>query len=471
MQVFGLTIARTKALTVEHKKALSAVRSAWSWMSLIREPFAGAWQKNVQVESLTNILAFAAVYACVDLIAADIAKLRLKLVEQLPNGIWQEFTNSSFSPVLRKPNRYQTRIQFIQQWIVSKLLYGNAYILKERDLRGIVVAMYVLDPRLVVPLVADDGGVYYQLKVDHLSGLRDGVTVPASEIIHDRMFCPWHPLIGVSPIYACGSAATQGIRIQGNSEKFFANMSRPSGQLTAPGSISDENAKRLKAEFEANFGGANIGRLLVTGDGLKYEPMTIPANDAQLIEQLRWTGEDCARPFHVPLHKIGIGQPTLNNIAALNQDYYSQCLQLHIESLELLLDEGLGLTQVSGKTYGVELDLDGLFRMDPLSIADQNEKELRSGMLKLDEARARRNLAPMEGGDAAYLQQQNYSVPALAKRDALDDPFNPPKPAEPTPAAPVEPANPPEDKAVIPFSLKRARAREAMEQWVMRKAA
>jgi phage portal protein BeeE len=31
--------------------------------------------------------------------------------------------------------------------------------------------------------------------------------VPASEIIHDTYITPFHPLIGLSPIYACGLSA------------------------------------------------------------------------------------------------------------------------------------------------------------------------------------------------------------------------------------------------------------------------
>jgi phage portal protein BeeE len=57
----------------------------------------------------------------------------------------------------------------------------------------------------------------------------------------------WHPLVGVTPIYACGAAATQGSRIQANSAKFFENMSRPSGQLTAPGEISEIHGRAAEA--------------------------------------------------------------------------------------------------------------------------------------------------------------------------------------------------------------------------------
>src|SRR5688572_17922036 len=177
----------------------------------ILEGFAGAWSRNIIVESTQNILAFSAVYACVALRSGDVAKLRLKLVKEALDGIWDEVESPSFSPVLRKPNRYQTRIQFLQYWMASKLLYGNAYVLKERDDRGVVTQLYGLDPRSVTPLVAPDGEVFYQLGADNLSGVPVGDNaIPASEIIHDRMTTLWHPLVGVSPIYACGASATQG---------------------------------------------------------------------------------------------------------------------------------------------------------------------------------------------------------------------------------------------------------------------
>lgn len=437
MKLFGITIARTQSLDAEvEAKAMQAVRSSSGWWGTIRESFTGAWQRNVECETTQNILAFSAVYSCVTLIADDIAKLRLRLMNQVMPGLWEEITagSTSFLPVLRKPNRYQTRIQFIACWIVSKLLYGNTYVFLERDERNVVVAEHVLDPRLVVVLVASDGSVWYQLKQDNLSGITAPNTFSADDIIHDRMNCLWHPLVGVTPIYACGSSATQGIRIQANSSKFFENMSRPSIHLGAPTHLPDVEYARIKEQVESATSGQNLGRILITGNDMKMTVMSMPAQDAQLIEQLRWTVEDVARCFKVPLHKLGMGQPTLNNVAALNQDYYSQCLQTHIESIELLEDEALGLPRLG---YGVEFDLDGLLRMDPISRADRSAKLIGAGVLAPNEGRLIENLPPAEGGDSPMIQQQNYSLAALAKRDAQDDPFGTAKPA---PAAdPVEP--------------------------------
>ena len=442
MRIFGFDIARAQN-EVERAKAqtLSAVNSTGGWFGMIRESFAGAWQRNIEVDAPREVLAFSAVFACVSVIASDIAKMRIKLVDEDEKGIAAEVkSNSPFLPLLAKPNRYQTRIKFIESWVISKLLYGNTFALKQRDGRNMVTSLYLLDAQRVTPLVADDGSVYYKLAADYLAQIPEALTVPASEIIHDRMVCLWHPLVGVSPIYACGMSATMGNRIQGNSTKFFANMSRPSGALSAPGTISDEVAGRIKKAWEENYGGANFGRLAVLGDGLKYEPMTIPAGEAQLIEQLKWTVEDVARCFHVPLFKLGGPEPVRVSVESLNQTYYSDCLQSIIESLEASLDEGLALPG----GYYTEFDLDNLMRMDTATRYDTKSKAITGGWMSPNEARAAENMQPVAGGDSPYLQQQNYSLAALAKRDAKPDPFAgaaPPKLPEavpiPAPGAPV----------------------------------
>jgi HK97 family phage portal protein len=413
----------------------------------VGEIFAGAWQRGVQVDPIGSIATFGAVYACVTRISNDIAKLGIRLMARRVDGTWEEDeSNSPFWQVLSKPNAFQTPIQFIAWWITCKLLHGNAYALKVRDERGVVVRLFPLDPRKVTPLVAPDGSIFYSVNSDDLAQLPTGSTFPAREIIHDRMNCLWHPLVGVSPIIACAMAATQGNSIQANSATFFQNASRPSGVLTAPGTIDDATADRLKERAESAISGQNLGRLLVAGDGLHYEQMTINAVDADLIKQLAWSVEDVARCFGMPLYKINAGPlPTNNNVEALEQQYYSGCLQILIESLESALDTGLDIP--NGKR--VECDIDSLLRMDTATLIDALGKATEKALMSPDEARRKLNLPPTPGGNAVYLQQQNYSLAALAKRDASDDPFGK---ATPPARAPVpEPAPPPEDKAAREF--------------------
>jgi HK97 family phage portal protein len=409
-------------------------------MNIVREPFTGAWQRNVQVDT-TSILTYPAVFRCISLISSDIGKMRMRLVWKDSNGIWQEVeANSPFWPVLRKPNRHQNRIQFYSSWVESKLIHGNTYALKDRDARGVVSTLYVLDPTRVTVLVAPNGDVYYELRSDYLSAVPDQtITVPAREIIHDRWNTIHHPLVGTSPIHAAGVPAAQGLKIQEQSTKFFASGANPGGVLTAPGFINEETAARLKDYWDTNYGsgGPNVGRVAVLGDGLKYEPMMMSATDAQLLEQLKWSAETVCSVFGVPPHKVGIGQPpTYTNIEALNAQYYADCLQIHIESIELCLDEGLELGRNSeGRILGTEFDLDDLLRMDSKTQMDVQQAGVRSGIFSPNEARYRFNLKPAEGGDSPYMQQQQFSLEALAERDANKPFAKPARPALPPPAA------------------------------------
>lgn len=426
----------------------------------IREPFAGAWQQNIEWRRET-VLAYHAVFSCITLIASDISKMPVRMVGLTSAGIWAPIPMPARFGVLTKPNGFQNRIQFFESWINSKMVRGNAYILLGRNRDQRVVSMHVLNPDLVLPMVTPDGEVFYQLGVDNLSGVTENaVVVPASEIIHDRFNCLCHPLVGLSPIYACGLAAYNGLKIQHNSAKFFQNMGRPSGILTAPGAIKQETAAALKEAWEANYSGDNYGRIAVLGDDMKYEPLSLTAEESELVEQLRLTAEIVCSCFHVPKYKVIGDAPTVNNIEALEQAYYSQCLQVLIESIELCLDEGLGTPE----KQGVEFDLDVLLRMDSKTQVETLTAAIKGGLDTPNEARKRRNQPPLEGGNTVWLQQQQWPMEVLAMRrnppddsgatDPVDD-----EPLEDDETPPSDPADDEEvddieEAAIIPAFLK-----------------
>lgn len=406
MRIFGLTVTRQKAQPVQ----------SGSWYRIF-ESFPGAWQRNISIE-VSNVLTNPTVYSCVTCIASDIAKLGLRVVASDAAGIRSEADHPVVSPLFRKPNWYQTRIEFIQHWVMSKLSWGNTYVLKIRTRSGAVESLRVLDPRKVRPMVAENGDVFYELQRDDFSGRTDEVVmVPAREIIHDKMNAIYHPLIGMSPIYAAGLAAVQGLRIQENSANFFSNGARPSGVLTAPGEISQDTANRLKETWQTNFSGEKAGSLAVLGDGLTYEPMMMSSVDAQLIEQLKWSAETICACFRVPAYLAGVGEAPLNNNAqTLRELYYSQCLQIHLEQIEALLDDGLALKG----PYSSEFDVGDLLRMDEKSKSDSETALVKGGIKAPNESRKRFNLPPVAGGEQPYMQQQMWPLRMLEDRPMPD---------------------------------------------------
>jgi len=458
MRIFGVRVPFTKQTDLNRVTPIQPAFQIGTPLGLITEAFGGMWQRNLQMNDTKTALAFSAVYACSALISGDIAKLRIRLMRERADGTLEEFESPAFSPVLRKPNRYQTTQQFIEQWLLSKVIFGNTYVFKERDARGLVVAQYVMDPNRVQPLIAPDGEVFYQLMEDRLAGIPTAVPpFPGSEVMHDRAKCLFHPLVGVPPLYACALSSTQGRQIQVQSSRFFENMSRPSGQLTAPGKIDDSTAARLKEQFETAFAGQNIGRLLVSGDGLKFEPFTMPPEQAQLIEQLGWTKEDVATAFLVPLYKIA-AQKDVKVDPAMKQEYYDTCLHPYIQAIESLMDEGLRLPRGVYTMF----DVDELLRLDPLARFERLERGVKAGVLAPNEARRSENFPPVAGGESPYLQQQNYSLAALAKRDAREDPFGTAAPA-PAPEAPEPEAEEEEDMDEIQAAYLLRLVQEGLE--------
>lgn len=392
MKIFGLTFGK--------QKAAQPVPSSGGWWSIVREAFAGAWQQDSTI-SAEDLMSSPTVYACVTLVANDIGKLRARVVALDQQGIW--VAKKAQPLVLHRPNSYQNHIQFKQWWLMSKLRFGNAYVLKQRGSGGNVESLHVLNPERVTPLVAEDGGVYYQLKADNLARTGD-VVVPASEIIHDRMNCLYHPLVGVAPLHAAAIAAGIGHKIQKNTLTFFSNSAKPSGILVAPGAISDETAKALKESWQSG----KAGEIKVLGDGLKFEAMSSNAVDSQLIETLRWSDERVCSVFHVPGYKVGVGaEPTHANIEARDRSYYSDCLQSLIEEFEACLDDGLGY---NGTSEGIELDLSGLIRMDSKAQMETLGAGVDKGILTINGARKALNLHPLEGSDTVYMQQQDFPL-------------------------------------------------------------
>lgn len=422
MKLFGFTISR--------EKALNAVGGTWrSAWRVISEPFAGAFQRNIE-EKQGDLITYPTLYACIYRIASDIGKLPFSLRQRDRFGVWIEVSNPAYDPVLRKPNGFQTPAQFREYWAITKLTQGNAYILKRRDERGVVTALYVLDPEKVLPMVSDSGAVFYQLRTDALNTLPEGypaenLIVPASEIIHDRCMTIHHPLIGVPPLAAAHWPALKNMKIMRSATEFFANNAQPGGLLTAPAGMNEEDAKAVQDYWTTNFSGNNSGKVAVIGADMKFTPFAMKSIDAQMVEQMRYSDEQICQPFGIPPFKVGIGTiPAGLGVDGLNQLYYSDALQTHIEHMELLLDDGLRIT----RPLGVELDLEALLRMDEGKRAEVATKLVGGGVETPNEGRLRFNRPPLEGGDTVYMQQQDIPL-EQARLNVVQRPDMTPEPA------------------------------------------
>lgn len=419
----------------DYAKQLSPVENRGGWYPLVREPFSGAWQRNLE-ERQETVLCYPTLYACLSRISQDMGKLPFRLMRRDDNGIWNSVDNPAYSPVMNKPNGYQTAQQFREAWTLSKLIHGNAYILKQRDARRVVTRLYVLDPCNVMPLVSDDGQVFYQLNYGSKENLlpeaypAEQLVIPASEIIHDRMNCFHHQLVGVPPLCAAHWPAVKNLKILRNAAEFFGNASQPGGILTAPAGISNDDATAIKQFWDANYSGRNRGKIAVLGADMKFTSFAQNSADSQLVEQMKYSDEQVCQPFHIPPFIVGIGSiPAGLKVDDMMNVYLSLALQGHIEAMEYLLDEGLGISA----PLGVDMDTEPLLRMDTEKRAQVWGKLVNDGISAPNEARREFNLGGLQGGDTVYMQQQDYPLDQVRLNKI-----------EQAQSAPVAPQDPPE---------------------------
>jgi len=421
----------------------------------------GSWQMNLNAGmGSPELIAFSAVYACTSIISGDIGKLPVQVFHvDMKSGARELQRRDYYAQLMREPNEYQTAADFMQLYVLSALLQGNGYAFVRRNARAEINEMHVLDPRTTRPYIEpESGAVFYRCGENLLAGLRPGAMVPERDIIHHRLpLLPAYPLIGVTPIFAAAASSAVGLHILRNSQSFFGNSSRPSGVLTAPGKISKDTADRLKEDWDNNYTGQRYGKTAVLPEGLQWSPLTITAQDAQLIEQLRWSVEDVSRVFRVPPFMLGdTSKTTYRNSEQLARAYLSGCLSTHLTALEQRFARAFEFPV----DYELKFDLSALLRAEIDVRYTAYQTALSSAWQTINEVRAQEGLGPVDGGDEPHIQMQYVPLSQSGQTPAAPAPT---PPSEPPAPAPGDEPNPTQDEfdAAVLRQLVRQRLRRA----------
>jgi len=400
------------------------------------EHIGDGWQRNLDIGGYgaRNV---PAVYACVMAISRAVAQCYPKHVRQVDKS-FEEVTTSAAYRVMRNPNSYQTSPDFLLNLVAMALFDGEAFAIVTRNDRSEVDSIHLLPRGACSPLIDDETReVFYAVGSSPLAPGGTDYIAPARDVLHLRFHTPRHPLIGESPIKAAALAIGINVALSSTQAAFFKNMNRPSGIISTDAVLNREQLNQLRAAFEDQAAGMAAGRIPIMGGGLKFQPMSINSQDAQLVEAQRMSLEDICRVFGVPPPLVGdLSHSTLNNAETLIQNFLSMSLGSYLESIERAFDRLFGL---DGTKNWVELDTAALLRTDFAGRVDGLTKALTQGLMTPNEARAREGLSPVEGGNDIFMQRQNTPVSLLSEL-AANELKQAQQPAPAPAAAPAEPA-------------------------------
>lgn len=381
----------------------------------------------------------AMVEACQSAYAETLAMLPGDHWRGLANGGRERVTASSLSRILRRPNDYQSASDFFLG--LTRRLYadGNAYAYAVRNRRVEIVELHLM--RSGQAVIAEDGSIFYSLSGNEIVDRRFDLSdpVPARDVLHVRLHTPRHPLQGESPILSAAlDLSMHNVALQ-QQVQFFLNQARSSFILGTDQQMNADQNDALREKLSQRIGGMNEGMPLVLSNGLKPYPLSTSAVDSQLAELLKMSSANIALAHRIPLQVLGLGESTYQNVEILNQAWLASGLGFCLNHIETAFDSLFGLTGYPDEY--TELDTKALLRSAYRERIEGLARGVISGIFSPDEARASEDLPSVPGGDSPYLQQQNYSLAALAKRDEQADPFGTAKP----PQAPAADTPPPTD--------------------------
>ena len=353
-----------------------------------------------------------AVYACVRILAEAIAGLPLRVYRYKADGGKEKAVGHRLYYLLHnEPNPEMTSFVFRETLMSHLLLWGNAYAQIIRDGRGQVLALYPLLPNKMDVARSANGELTYTYRRDaeesRISPDSETLTLRRDEVLHIPGL-GFDGLIGYSPIAIAKNAIGMAMATEEYGASFFANGANPGGVLEHPGVVKDP--KRVRESWNAVYqGSGNAQRIAVLEEGMKFQAIGIPPEQAQFLETRKFQINEIARIFRVPPHMVGdLEKSSFSNIEQQSLEFVKYTLDPWVVRWEQALQQSLLLPSEKPR-YFVRFNVDGLLRGSYKERMDGYSTGIQNGFFSPNDVRQLEdlNLIPDEDGGNVYVLNGN----------------------------------------------------------------
>ena len=354
-----------------------------------------------------------AVYACVRILAESIASLPLHLYEYDGQGQKKAPEHPLYFLLHDSPNPEMTSFIFRETAMIHLLLFGNSFSQILRDGMGRVVGLYPLLPNHMSVDRDENGEIVYTYTPinDSNPKIKSGrqIKLRRQDVLHIPGL-GFDGLVGYSPIAMAKNAVGMTLACEDYGSAFFVNGARPGGVLKHPGVLKDPS--KLRDSWQAVYGGtANTGKVVVLEEGVEFQSISIPPEEAQFLETRKFQIDEIARLFRVPPHMIGdLEKSSFNNIEQQSLEYVKYTLNPWVVRWEQSLQKALLNPAERGK-YFIKFNVDGLLRGDYQSRMAGYAVARQNGWLSSNDIREMENMNPIpdEEGGNLYLINGNLT--------------------------------------------------------------
>lgn len=381
-------------------------KNIWSWLggsgssrnagNQISGPMGYATASPVEVTE-DSAMQLSAVWACVRLLSETVASLPVNVYRKTAKG--RDLAPDHWLSLLmdRKPNRYQTKVEFFETLMLNLALHGNAYA-KITKVGGQIRSLLPLMASQIETKLLPDGSVVH---LYHADGNVD--VLSAESVWHVKLY--GNGIVGKSPLafgrnmFGIAQAAEQSV------SKIYANGGKPSGVLSFDRLLTKEQRASVRENFATLTTGTD-DRLLVIEQGMKFDAVSMSPQDIELLASRKHQIDEIARWFGVPsiLINQNEGSTTLgSSTAEIISGFYKLNLRPYLERIEASVKTWL-FTPDEANQYEFEFDFEGLLRSDLKSRLEGYRTAVAGTILTPNEVRRIEGWPRVEGGDVLLSQ-------------------------------------------------------------------
>lgn len=363
-----------------------------------------------------------AVYACVRILAEAVASLPLHVYEYQDDGGKKLVHDHPLYYLLHdEPNPEMTSFVFRETLMSHLLIWGNAYAQIIRDGAGRVLGLYPLLPDKMDVQRDDKGNIYYvySRNSDENPMFKEygNIKLKAEDVLHIPGL-GFDGMIGYSPIAMAKNAVGMTLACEEYGASFFANGANPGGVLEHPGVLKDPS--KVRESWNSVYRGvSNAHKIAVLEEGMKYQQIGIPPEEAQFLETRKFQINEIARLYRIPPHMVGdLDKSSFSNIEQQSLEFVKYTLDPWVIRWEQSLQRSLLLPGEKGK-YFIKLNVDGLLRGDYQSRMNGYAVGRQNGWFSANDIREMENMNPIPDEEGGNLYLINGAMTKLADAGAF----------------------------------------------------
>ena len=352
--------------------------------------------------ALTNSV----IYRGVSILTDSVATIPMDIYHKKKQGYWElDEKNPLHSILTRKSNKRQTIYELLEGTVMQMVVYGNAYIYINRDIKGDIKELILLYPNTVYNDVIQNK---YTV-TDTYNGING--TFNANQIIHIK-HKSLENIVGKSVVDF--AAKTLGLANACDSESMATLNSggRLKGIISSESSVigfgdpQDNQIQDIRTNMENELGSGKD--ILTMPSGVKWQTMSQTTKDLMITENKQYTLSDLARFMGISLSKLYIAMGSNYQAAQQEQlNFFVDTLNPLLTKIEKAFNTSL-ISDTVGTKYKIEFNRSTLpYYKDVLSTY---EKQLQLGILSVNDVRRIHNQNPIDGGDDVLVSTNLQAV-------------------------------------------------------------